>query len=179
MKTQLCSHSKSEIKNGIHECTICGEHISYMDTSTIYKPGYALVNQNLKFAKIISVILSFLIILLFVSPFINRSEFAAKYFGENAFPLFILTLVVLLSLWQIMYVYTYLLNFYHRFANIFTNIRWEVAAIVIIALLAVLAIIIETINASGLQSGMPVYEYLSGHLIIQAILSVFSLSLRI
>lgn len=173
MKTQLCPHCGSEVITSISKCTICGKPIPDVVAKTVYEPGYALVKQNLKLAKLMSVILSLLMIVLYASPFINRTEFVTKYFGENVFPFLILALVVLLSLWQILFVYTYLLNFYHRFANIFTNIRWEIIAIIIIVLLVVSAIVADTLNASGLQNGEFVYKDMSTYLNIQIILSLF------
>jgi len=173
METQLCPHCSSKIDTNVIICPSCNLPIEKSGSNTIYEPGYVLNRQNLKLAKIISVILSFLVVLLCLSPFINRSDFIATHFGENVFPPLILVLTVVFSLWQLVFLLRYLDNFYHPRANIFTNIRCEIIAVIIILLLGISAVVADIYNNTDLESGMLLHGSIYGYVNMQIIMSLF------
>lgn len=173
METQFCPHCNTKVDTNAIICPSCKYSIRKSEPRTIYEPGYVLIRQNFKLAKLVSVILSFLVVLLCFSPFINRSDFIITHFGENVFPPFILVLTIIFSLWQQLFLLKYLNNFYHPRSNIFTNIRCEIAAVVIILLLGISAVVADVHNNTDLESGMSLHSSIYGYGNMQIIMSLF------
>lgn len=167
-----CPYCNQKIEIGSEKCPYCQRIFTSMK-KRVYEPGYALIRQDFGLIKIVSVTLTFLMVLLCSYPFLNRNVYILQSFDEGTIPLFVITLIIILSLWQISFVSKYLLNFYHPFSKIFTNIRWEMVAIIFFLLLGISTIIVDTLNNSELQSGMLMYKDMIGHQNMQIITSLF------
>lgn len=169
-KPLYCPYCNKEIDIDSEKCPSC-QHSFSSTKKRIYEPGYALVRQDFRLIKIVSMLLAVLMVLLCLYPFLNRNVYILQSFDEGTIPLFMMSLIVILSLWQITFVSKYLLNFYHPFSTIFTNIRWEMVVIIFILLLGIATVIVDTLNNSDLQSGM--YKDMIGHRNMQIITSLF------
>lgn len=148
------------------------------DTKLKYEYGYPLRYQNMKESKMVSVILIVLVFLLYVSPFIYRNSSLNQIFSTETFTLFIFTLVIVLSLYQMRFIYKYLYNFYHPRSNIFMNLKWLIVAVVIIALLLLAGMILDQYNTTRQESSISlsdIYRQGDMQVIISLLLATYVL----
>lgn len=130
-----CSH---DIGSEINICEHCGwrPYHSLLKKNAIC---YPIFRMNYKFAGINSVILFFLMAILYTYPLWGQKD----WFSEGTKILLLETLVLLviiLFLLQIHFLYKYLLNFYHPLDNIFKNIRWVIFSVVLLSILVIIAV---------------------------------------
>lgn len=127
-------------------CPNCGSVIAF-DANICVKCGwrpyhgikqgtinyYPLIQQDFKNAGIVSILSSCLIIALCSCPiwFHNKSiseDTAISILFVNVF------LIVFSIIWLTIQLYKYLHNFYHPLDNIFYNIKWKIASVILLCL---------------------------------------------
>lgn len=129
---EYCPNCGSAIAFDANICVKCGWRPYHgIQQGTI--SYFSLGEQNLKNARIISIVTSCLIIILCSCPlwFHNESiteNTAVSILFTNIF------LVILSIIWLTTQLYKYLHNFYHPQDNIFFNIRWEITSIILLCL---------------------------------------------
>lgn len=147
---EYCPNCGSQINFDANICVKCGWR-PYHGVRQGNIKYYPLFEQNFKKACIISAILSGLMIALCFFPLWFRKE----SISENTAMLILylnIALIIPLLIWQMTQLYKYLHNFYHPLDNIFFNIRWYIASIILLSILVVFGLAIKPL--SGIEGGL-------------------------
>jgi len=145
-----CPNCNSSFIFDANMCVKCGwrPYHSLLDGKTGFFP---LDKQNFKLAIIISSISSCLFLILYLSPLLYRKESVS----ENVMILGVainITLVLIFLIWQTRLIYKYLHNFYHPLDNIFLNLRWSIASVMLLSLLVGCGLMFEPMQ--GVEGGL-------------------------
>lgn len=118
------------------------------------EPRYALEKQNFKQAKIVSAILSFMLIILYLLPIPINNEMVKLNSGTTFLYLLsgLIVGTIALAIWQVCLLLKYLRNFYHPLSNIFTDIKG--AMIAMLLLMALILVSVSTHMSLMMQNGM-------------------------
>lgn len=130
-----CQNCHSVIAFDANMCVKCGWR-PYHGVQQGNMKYYPLIDQNFRNAGLISILLSSFMIVLCFFPLWLHSESMAENTALSILFLDIF-LIILFIVWQTTQLYKYLHNFYHPLDNIFMNLRWMIACILLLSALFV------------------------------------------
>lgn len=113
--------------------------------SLTYEVGYALEKQDFRLARVVSITLSVLLVLLYMSPIAINNGLI--HLSSNATSLYLfsglIVATLILAIWQMILLTKYLRNFYHPLANIFTDIKGVAVTVIILAMLIFVSVTVH------------------------------------
>ncbi|MFV0417992.1 MAG: hypothetical protein ACK5KT_04550 [Dysgonomonas sp.] len=136
-----CQNCHSVIEFDANMCVKCGWR-PYHGVQQGNMKYFPLINQNFRNAGLISMLLSCLMIALYLFPLWLHSESLSE--DMALYILFVdIFSIILLTIWQISQLYKYLHNFYHPLDNIFMNLRWMIACILLLSVLFISGLVFK------------------------------------